>query len=168
MGIMVSKNGQDFVNAPEGLHAAVCVDVIDKGEMLTKWGKKHKVKIVWEIEALMDNGQRFTATQLYSATLDDKSNLRKDLRSWRGKDFTPDELAGDWDLEQVIGKSCQVFIEHATTERGTFANVTKVLKPVKKLEPSGKYTRVTLRPDNNKPSTAQQAANAEVEVEIPF
>lgn len=168
MGIMVSKNTTDFVNAPEGVHNAVCVDVIDKGEMVTKFGKKHKVKIVWEIETLMESGDRFTANQLYTASLHEKAQLRKDLKGWRGKDFTADELAGDWDLEQVIGKPCQVVIEHATNEKGTFANVTKVLKAAKKLEPSGKYTRVVARGDNNKPSTAQQAANADVEVEIPF
>ena len=50
----------------------------------------------------------------FSATLNEKSNLTKFLVSWRGKNFTEEELNGDgFDLKQMLGEGCllQVIVE---------------------------------------------------------
>lgn len=48
MSIMAKKPESDFEPCPEGLHQAVCVDVIDRGVQPTKWGEKHQVTLVWD------------------------------------------------------------------------------------------------------------------------
>jgi hypothetical protein len=102
---------ETYVPAPQGLHAAVCVGVIDRGIKETPWGKKPKVMLVWEIETRMENGRPFTIHKHYTRSLHEKSNLHKDLEAWRGKSFTPDEIAG-FDLEKLLGTQCQVTVEH--------------------------------------------------------
>jgi hypothetical protein len=140
MAIIVK--GGDFVPAPEGMHSAVCVDALDLGEQETPWGPKHKVSLVWEIAARMEDGKPFTVRKWYTASLNEKSNLYKDLCSWRGRDFTAEELKG-FDIEKVVGAQCQVFVQHTQKDGQVRGNVRVVTKPAgPKLTPSGHYVRV--------------------------
>ncbi len=138
--------GSDFTPAPDGVHSAVCVDVVDLGIVDGTFGKKHKLKIVWEIADKMDDGRPFLTQKRYNVSLHEKSTLAKDLKSWRGKPFTPEELKG-FDLEKVLGVPCQLVIVHEDREGMVYANVQTILKAVQpRLEPSGKYVRVKDRP----------------------
>ena len=150
MAINVSASGgQEFTPAPEGFWPAVCVDVVDLGEVKSVWeGKEkiqHKVRIAWEINQLMDDGRRYIVSRRYTASLHEKAQLRKDLDSWRGRQFTPEELR-EFDLERVLGAPCCVFVEHQDGQDGkVWANVTKVVKvPAgqERIVASGEYTRV--------------------------
>ena len=47
MSIIAKKELSTFTPAPEGLHQAVCCDVVDLGLKNTPWGDKHKIRIVW-------------------------------------------------------------------------------------------------------------------------
>lgn len=181
MAVYAGEKGTDFVNAPEGLHDAVCVDVIDVGLKETQWGSKHKVKLVWEIAAKMEDGKPFIVSKQYNLTLSKNnagvpSELRKDLAAWRGKDFTADELRGPdgngFDLETVIGKCCQVLVQHQPSKDGakTWANITAIMKPKAKLESAGKYIRQKDRtPKNGQPAAQTSSGPTEEPVEeIPF
>jgi hypothetical protein len=140
----VILNGiRNFAPAPEGLHAAVCVDVVDRGLKETRWGLKHKLMLVWEINARMDNGRPFTVHKHYTCSLHEKSILHKDLKAWRGRPFTPEELDA-FDLETVLNSQCQVLVTHATRDGTVYADVTTVTKavPGQNLQPSGHYVRV--------------------------
>jgi hypothetical protein len=166
----VVKKGGDFVPAPEGVHNAVCVDLIDLGMVPGQYGIKHKMRIVWEIEEKNPQGEPFTVRQQYGVSLHEKATLRKDLKSWRGRDFTAEELEG-FDLENILHKPCQVIVEHSEREGNVYANVTKVLKAAKKIDPSGKYVRVKDRPadqQNGKPGQAGTPGDAAETEEIPF
>ncbi len=161
----------DFVPAPDGVHNAVCVDEIDLGVVPSTFGPKHMLKIVWEIEELMENGKRFLVSKRYSASLHEKSSLHKDLKSWRGKAFTSEELKA-FDLENVVGKPCQLVIVHAERDGSTFANVQTVAKAGSvKMTPSGGYIRVKDRPADQRPAQSNGSAvgaREEVADEIPF
>jgi len=138
--------GSDFQPAPDGVHNAVCVDVVDLGIVDSAFGKKHKLKIVWEIGEKMDDGRPFIAQKRYTVSLHEKSTLAKDLKNWRGKPFTPEELKG-FDIEKVIGVPCQLVIVHDEKEGAVYANIQTILKAATpRLEPSGKYVRVKDRP----------------------
>ena len=54
-----AKASTNFVPAPAGTHSAVCVDIVDLGEIeITYQGKtsrKHKIVIVWQIA---EDGER--------------------------------------------------------------------------------------------------------------
>lgn len=170
---------QEFIPAPEGVHNAVCVDFVDLGIVNGQFGPKAMVKIVWEIEEPMEDGRPFTVQKRYSASLHEQSNLCKDLKSWRGKPFTSDELKA-FDTENLIGVPCQLVVAHNEHDGSVYANVENVLKAVKKLKPTGKYVRQKDRPTDqqsqpadkgkggkpaNRAASYQPAATAD---EIPF
>ena len=140
MALVVQQ--KSYTPAPEGIHAAVCVDVVDLGMKETQWGSKHKCRIVWELAAPMEDGRRFTIQQQFTVSLHEKSGLFKTLKAWRGRPFTAEELAG-FDLEKVIGAPCQLVVTHAEEEGKTYANITAIMKadPKNRLPASGKYVR---------------------------
>lgn len=146
--IEAKDSGGDFTPAPEGLHSAVCCDVVDLGMVDSQWGKKHKVAIYWQIEEAQEDGRRFLVIARFSLTLHEKSRLRPTLEAWRGKRLTAAELKS-FDLETLLGKGCQLSVLHAQTDRGTFANVsaiTPLAKGQKPLAVEG-YTRKVDRDD---------------------
>jgi hypothetical protein len=147
---VIIKKESDFKPAPEGLHHAVCVDIIDLGIVDTGgFGPKHQLRLVWEIEATTETGERFTCRKQYTVSLHEKANLRKDLKDWRGKDFTSAELEG-FDIDKLLGAPCQILIKHVEKEGNVYGNVATILKPAKALPPSGKYIRVKDRPVSEK------------------
>ena len=185
-----STGGLDFEPPPAGMQHAVCVDVIDLGDRETPFidertGKKkvqHQIKLVWEVDAVDENGEPSQRTdgaphrvsKFYTVSLNEKANLRKDLDRWRGKPFTDEELEAGWDVENVIGADCQVNLFH----KGNYANVESVLprpRGAPKLQPSGTYQREKDRPggiDVRSPAEGSAASNREdddaYEESLPF
>jgi hypothetical protein len=144
-----------MIPAPEGLHQAVCCDVVDKGLQETGWGKKHKIQIRWQTEALMDDGLPYLIISSYTNSLDPKSSLHKLIKGWRGKGFTKQEIEEGFDLETLIDTNCQLTVEHNPTDNGTFANVISISPLGKNMEPlkvRSKYQRVLDRPDYQPPA----------------
>lgn len=157
----------EFEPAPAGTHQAVCIDVIDLGvNELNYSGEityKHQVRIVWQIAETMDDGRRFTVNRKYNLSLHRNATLRKDLKSWRGRDFTDDELKR-FDVETVIGANCVLSVSHNEYQGKTYANVdsvSPVMKGMKKLTVADDYVRRCERddwtePSHEMPSAAQQ------------
>lgn len=147
-----AKSSVSFTPAPAGAHVAVCIDVVDLGELEVTYNGKtkrqHKVKIVWQIDEERDDGKPFNVAKRYTLSLHEKAVLRKDLESWRGRQFNPDELQG-FDLEQLIDKGCMVNVVHKQREDSTFANVSAIMKLPKgsvSPKPDSNYIRVCMRP----------------------
>jgi hypothetical protein len=134
MPIIVKANA-DFENHPEGQFRAVCVDVVDLGEVLNKkWGKvQHKVALVFHTEAKTKDGRPFEVWERHTATLDEKANLRKFLQGWRGKAFTPAELEA-FDLEKLIGVGAFIQVVHNVSGDKTYANIGSIMLPPKGTE----------------------------------
>lgn len=148
MPIMASaKAGTSYPPAPAGAHAGVCVDVVDLGVLKVTWGGKekqqHKVKVVWQIDEDRDDGKPHQVSKRYTLSLHEKSGLRKDLESWRGRPFTPEELDG-FDLETLINVSALVNVMHATKDGNTYANVASLMRLPKGMQaPTARdYVRV--------------------------
>ena len=130
--LMVRRASKSYVLAPTGTHAAVCVDVQDLGQQATAYGLKHKVRLVWQLDALDDAGRRVEVARLYTLSLHERAALRQDLERWRGRKFTDAELDGGFDLERLLGVNCQVVVSHDLGDNGTtYANVDSVLPAVK-------------------------------------
>ena len=177
MAIIARGKSKDFQPAPEGLHRAVCVDVVDLGMLETDFGRKHKVMLSWQLEERMDGtGKPFLVSKRYTLSLHKKSALRPDLESWRGKPFSEEEISG-FDLEKLLGVNCQLNVVHNKTAEGTYANVSAVV-PAPKGMPGLKvqdYTRVCDR-EGYEPPEAEEAeipdngvsTGIETEEEIPF
>ena len=112
MSLIVSESsGKDFAPINEGTFVAVCYGVIDLGKQYNeKFGKStDKVLIMWELPEEMEEGQELprTFSQRYTASLNAKSKLRKDLVAWRGREFTDAELA-EFNLANILGVPCQL------------------------------------------------------------
>lgn len=152
MPIYVSEGGADFTPAPEGLHPAVCVDVVDLGVVQTNFGMKHQIKVIWQIAAKNEKGERFQIRRQYTPSLFEGSNLRRDLESWRGKPFSPEQLQR-FDVEALIGANCQIQVAHRkSTKNRIYANVQAIVKaaPGQKLV-SENYTREESKPADAEP-----------------
>lgn len=144
--IATAGESKNFTPAPEGTHQAVCVDVIDRGmkpNAFKAGALQRKIDVAWQIDEARDDGKRFVVYKRYTLSLHEKSNLRKDLESWRGKAFTLAEEMG-FDVETVIGANCLINVQHHEGNDRTFANVVSVMpliRGMQKLFPSD-YARV--------------------------
>ena len=174
--IATGSDSKTFTPAPEGVHHAVCCDVIDLGLMDTgfkdeKTGQpkiQHKINVVWQIGELRDDGKRFQLYKRYTLSLGDKAILRHDLESWRGKAFTFDELAG-FDVEKLIGANCLVNVQHRKSKDGTktYANVVAVMPLVKGMPKMGIHDYERWTPQAPQPQPDGPPPNDEDAVSVP-
>ncbi len=140
MGLTVrDPGGGDFERVPTGVHSAVCARYYDIGMQPGYEGKpEHKVVLLWEVEWRFTEGelvgQRARVTEKYTASLGKKANLRKMLESWRGREFTEQELEG-FDLDKILGKQCTLNLTEVTTkDNKPWTKVSAIMPPLKGAE----------------------------------
>lgn len=157
MAFIVKESGESNIPlVEEGVHQAICYALYDLGthysEKFDKWS--HQCLIAWELPDI-----RFTnkdgddvprvVSKKYTLSLGEKSNLRKDLQSWRGKVFTADELLG-FDLTSILGSNCMIQIIHTSKDGKTYANIGSIipcLKSVPTKVPENKLIKFSLDED---------------------
>lgn len=145
--MILKGNTKNFVPAPEGSHAAVCCDVVDVGLKETQYGEKYKLRLCFQLEATMpETGKPFIVSKNFNInpsgnSLHEKSTIRKFLKSWRGRDFTKEELEA-FDIEKVIGAPATLVIQHEENDGTVYANILAVAKATKQLKISPDYKRV--------------------------
>lgn len=145
--ILQCKDNGDFVPHPEGIHPAVCVDVMDLGLVETDFqGQRrmvNKVKIVFESEAKTPEGKPCMVSKNFTASLHPKARLAEFLGKWRGRPIVPGETI---DLGRLIGACCTLVISHQQNLVGkTYASIDAVSKPTRKVAPSGTYDPAAAR-----------------------
>ncbi len=145
--ILQCKDSGDFKPHPEGIHPAVCVDVIDLGLVETEFqGQRkmvNKVKLAFESEAKTDDGKPCMVTKNFTASLHPKAKLAEFLGKWRGRPVLPGETI---DLSKLIGACCTLVISHQQNLVGkTYASIDAVSKPTRKVLPSGTYDPAAAR-----------------------
>lgn len=145
--ILQCKDSGDFVPHPEGIHPAVCVDVMDLGLVETEFqGQRkmvNKVKIAFESEANTEDGKRCMVSKNFTASLHPKAKLAEFLGKWRGRPVLPGETI---DLGKLIGACCTLVISHQQNMVGkTYASIDAVSKPTRKVAPSGTYDPAAAR-----------------------
>lgn len=106
---------------PAGNYIARCYKMIEIGTIDGEYqgvaNSLHKVRIGWELPTELkifkeENGlQPLVIDKEYTLSLGEKASLRKDLKSWRGKDFTQAE-ADNFDISVLIGVPCLLNIIH--------------------------------------------------------
>jgi len=137
--LTLEQNSREPVEA--GNHIARCVQVIDLGHQLEKAFESedtqlnHKIRVTWELpneirewtdkETGEAKSRPEIISQEFKASLHEKSKLRKLLVSWRGRDFTEDELKG-FELRNVLGAPCFLNIVHAEKDGKKYANISAV------------------------------------------
>jgi len=144
---LTCKDSGDFKPHPEGIHPAVCVDVMDLGLVETEFqgqrSLKPKVKLTFESEAKTDDGKPCMVSKNFTASLHSKAKLAEFLGKWRGRPVLPGETI---DLAKLIGASCTLVISHQQNLVGkTYASIDAVSKPTRKVAPSGQYDPAAAR-----------------------
>lgn len=116
MSMVASDNGGIEIPKLEGgVYRSISSAMVDLGLQKSEKFKttQRKFILIWTIqgEEVEINGEK-QARQIskeYSFSLNEKSTLRKDLQSWRGKVFTDEELRG-FNLLNVLNVACQLQI----------------------------------------------------------
>ncbi len=133
---IAKEKGGNFTPAPQGTHLAKSFGVISLGTQHNQnFADAFKIMIMWELpnETVMIDGKPapMVVNKEYSLSLSQKANLRRDLESWRGRAFTPQELDG-FAVEKILGKDCMLTIAHQQTAKGSvYAKITSVSAPLK-------------------------------------
>lgn len=164
--ILRRESTSKYSPCPEGLYDAICVDVIDLGTVPTAYGDKHQLQILWEVRS--DEGMVYHLSKRYAASLHEKAKLAQDLKAWRGGvELSAEEMRG-FDLEQLVGKCCQLLVTHFEREGTAYASVDKILKPKKKVTATGSYNSEETRTRMLERIAMQQAGQTSERVKAAF
>lgn len=139
MGLTAKATSESkFIRVPAGMHLARCYRIIDLGTQSYEWQgqpkKNYKIMILWEVHGedengkalITDRGEPMSISKNYTMSLGEMSRLRADLKAWRGRDFTPEELRG-FQLKNVLGAWCMLTVVHGDGNDGNpYANVSSV------------------------------------------
>lgn len=147
----VAKAKSDFKPIDAGTYVARCYAVIGLGVQESKmFPSSNKCLIMWELptETYQDPETKDqvprTVSKEYTLSLSKKANLRHDLESWRGREFTPQELEG-FDVNKVLGAPCLINLIHKTGNDGQIrAKINSVSSlPKGQKAPEGVYETVS-------------------------
>ena len=137
-----------FEPCPTGTHLALCISVVDLGtheqEFQGKVTTPRQLMITWELpDEPMDDGNPYTISKWYNFSMNEMSNLRKDLEAWRGRPFTAANIGpdGDFEIDVLLGKCCLINVVDKPNGNGTKAGS---IMPV---------TKGTVVPPNHNPLT---------------
>lgn len=121
MPITATNNGTVRELIPAGNYIARCYQMIEIGTVtefvINKSVTLKKVRIGWELPTELKvfdpakGEQPLAISKEYTLSMNEKSNLRKDLKSWRGRDFTEEE-ARAFDITKLLGAPCMLNIIH--------------------------------------------------------
>jgi hypothetical protein len=133
--LTTSNKGGSVPPVESGLHEAICYAVVDIGTVHSDLYNhdQRKIVLMWElpkvrIEVPEKGNMPRALSKKYTNSLNEKALLRRDLVSWRGKDFTKDEEKA-FDLSKILGAPCQLNIVHRTKrDGGTCAVVENVIQ----------------------------------------
>ena len=145
MPIVKAESKSNSEPVPAGIHQAVCYAIIDLGTQdpnNPKFKASRKVLIIWELphETINtpDGSKPRVISCEYTLSIGKKANLRAVLESWRGKQFTPEELSG-FDLKKLLGANCQLNVIHKAGKvdpSRTYARIQGVVPLVKGMSPA--------------------------------
>lgn len=127
MSLLATAKVTEFVPHPEGIHRAVCIGVYDLGMQRTNFGNKTQICLLFETEAMKDNGERFTTSIKLAPSLHEKATFRKLLEGWTGKKISPETEKNGFDCMKLLGKSCQLQVIHSVSHDKTYANIRSIL-----------------------------------------
>jgi len=147
-----SGGGGTFTPVPPGMYLARCYRIVDlgtqKSEYLGQIKNLPKVMLQYEVHGEDDASKQLVTaknepmsiSKNFTLSLAEKATLRKDLQTWRGKEFTADELRG-FQIDNVLGAWAMIAITKAMGNNGkeytNIANINSVPKAMKANLPEG-------------------------------
>lgn len=140
------KFASEHTPLPAGTYIARCVQVIELGTHTENYQgiekNQPKLRVVWELpteettESTDSEGEKFINPKFigkeFTISFYESSNLRKTLVSWRGADFTEEEL-DTFDLKNLLDKPCMLNLGVKTSDKtGKTYNVLSAVSPMMK------------------------------------
>lgn len=143
MAINATNKGVQRELIPSGNYIARCYQMLQIGtveEMVMGTMKTlNKVRIGWELptEQKIFNPEKgeqpFVISKEFTLSMHEKSNLRKLLASWRGKDFTEEE-AKCFDITKLLSVPCMINVIHKPSK----SDPSKVYEEISNVSPMPK------------------------------
>jgi hypothetical protein len=131
--------GGEFTPVPQGMHLARCYRVIDLGTQESTYlgTVKHlpKVMLQFEVHGEDESGkpivtgknEPMSISKNFTLSLAEMATLRKDLQTWRGREFTADELRG-FELKNVLGAWAMISVIKAMGNNGKeYTNIAAIM-----------------------------------------
>lgn len=117
-------------NAPEGIHNAVCVDVLEVPNFVEKAyegeGTETKDKIAFLFGFIDNDGvQRFVQTFAFNISSSPKSKLIGFIRKWLGE-----AIPVGFESSQLIGRNATITVFQKTSRQGTKYSTLETITPV--------------------------------------
>lgn len=127
--------GSNFQQADAGTYIARCFKIVDIGTHHGEYQKKPNVRnqviVFWELptESIDVDGELkpLIVSKFYTNSLNEMATLRHDLESWRGREFTGEELVG-FDLMNLLGKPCMVTVVKNEKDKSKISSVSGMPK----------------------------------------
>jgi len=157
MAIIAKTNGSSAPRkvCPSGSHIARCYGMLEVGTIKTEYlgetKHQHKVIIDFELPNELDvfregeEARPYVISKEFTLSFHEKSTLRAQLASWRGKPFT-DEEASKFDITKLVGVPAMINVIHKPSTDGTkvYANIASISPIPKGMEcpPQVNPTRV--------------------------
>ena len=139
MSLTLSENQTGtFELPPAGPQAARCSRVIDLGTQTSDYQGEarsaRKVLLTWELAEQRSNGTPHSVSRRFTASLHEKAALRAFLKSWRGRDFTPDELSA-FDLRKLLNAPALLNLVHTERSGRDYADIASVSPLPRGMQP---------------------------------
>ena len=150
--MIIARDGEskkEYKIVPAGLHLARCYRIVDLGTQVTVFQGKEKtnrkVLISFEVHGedefgnpiVTDNGDPMAISKNYTLMLAELASLRKDLQSWRGREFTKEELKG-FQLSNILDHWAMLSIIHTNgNDDRIYANISAVMPVPANIKKAG-------------------------------
>jgi hypothetical protein len=131
------------------MHLARCYRIIDLGTQETTYlgAVKHLPKVMLQFEVhgedesgnaiVTAKGEPMSISKNFTLSLAEKATLRKDLQTWRGREFTADELRG-FELKNVLGAWAMVSVIKAMGNNGKeYTNIAAIMSVPQAVKKAG-------------------------------
>jgi len=141
--------GGEFTPVPQGMHLARCYRVIDLGTQESTYlgTVKHLPKVMLQGEVhgeddagkpiVTSKGEPMSISKNYTLSLAEMATLRKDLQTWRGKEFTEIEKKG-FELKNVLGAWAMISVIKAMGNNGKeYTNIAAIMSVPPAIKKAG-------------------------------
>ena len=140
MGLVAKANegrGSSFIPVPSGMHLARCYRIVDLGTQESSYKgevrRVHRAMFQFEVHSedaqgnplVTSNGDPMTVTKTFTVSLGDKATMRKDLETWRGKPFTPEER-NHFELRNVLGQWAMITVSENESNGKVYTNIANI------------------------------------------
>ena len=135
---LTAKRGATREPVPAGTYPARLYKIIHLGTIpdtyLGQQKLTNKIRMDWELPTEMkvfdpDKGEQpLSISKEYTLSMNEKSNLCRDIESWESGKFQDDEQAEGYDILNLVGRDCMINVAHkvAAGSGNTYAYIASI------------------------------------------